>query len=78
MLSLDWINYCQLFSSPDDLKLRVNNCTEGTACNVLSQVETLYRNYLHPSSHTYLPVDNVLTLTTGIDCKIHHNYYIVS
>ncbi|XP_064382621.1 sorting nexin-14-like [Halichondria panicea] len=67
MKSKSAIHVLQVYLTLDDLKLRVNNCTEGTACNVLSQVETLYRNYLHPSSHTYLPVDNVLTLTTVLE-----------
>lgn len=52
---------------PDDLKLRVSSCTKDNALDVLSQVETLYGNYLLPSSPTYLPLENaiIMKLTEG-------------
>lgn len=64
--------------TPDDLKTRVNNCTESNASDVLSQVQKLYTDYLIPSSHTYLPVENtiIIKLAEGI-VSIEYKYLYI-
>ncbi len=57
----------------DDLKLHVSSSTEANASTVLSQVETLYRNYLIPSSPSYLAVESsiVAKLAEGMYVYMH-------